>query len=87
MQKFLFSTVRDIIIAQARNFTKNDLFCKYFVKILIISVEQLFLRTLPDDYSENIKICNSLYYISRHLFLVLFLINTEEIKSHEIQVV
>ena len=39
---------KDFIIAQISKFTKNDIFCSYFAKILTRSTERLFRKTLPD---------------------------------------
>ena len=77
MQKFLFSTARDFIIGQTSNFTKDNLFGRYFAEILIRSTEQLFRRRQLDDNSENIKICNSLLQLIYIVCLVLFLIDTK----------
>ena len=67
------------IIVQTGNFTKNDLLGKYFAKILTRRTDRLFRRTLLDDYSENIKIYNSLLYLSICFFIIF--IDIEEIKS------
>ena len=86
MQKFLLNTFRDFIIVQASNFTKDDLLCRYFAKILTRSTEQLFRRHFLMTNSENIEIFNSLITVDDIVFL-LFLIDTEKTKNHKIQVV
>ena len=65
------------IIVQTGNFTKNDLLGKYFAKILTRSTDRLFRRTLLDDYSENIKIYNSLLYLSICFFIIFIDIEEE----------
>ena len=49
-------------MAETSDFTKNDLFCRYFAKILTRNTKKLLRRKLHDDYSKNIKGCNSSIY-------------------------
>ena len=66
MQKLLFSAVRE-----PATLLKIMLSCRYFATILTRNTEQLFRRTLLNDYSENIKTFIILVDI---VFIVLFLI-------------
>lgn len=69
-KEVLFSTVPNFAVVQTSNFTKNDLFCRYFAKILTWNTEQLFRKNNAQWLFLKILKYAIIYYITRHCFPV-----------------